>query len=289
MLNAVFFLSNNYAHFNTQQGLSNENKIHLSYLIDDFDKQKIKAAYSFFSSHEIVNFSLTVIVHTELTTINIENIISFFFIPSYYRINNKIVINLQCNNKGIFENTRNSIIDFSAKQAIDNLTVVHLKEFDDKANVPEVGIHYIFRDTNFFLDSFSKMLNSATIYNNWFYLYDSQTDPATVLLLCRKKEEEQRNLHPEKFCIADKMKLLSDENIVLQTNNNAITSELDNNKKHLEIMRSGHEAKILQHYYNTEYEMLPLWYKQFGHIIKVMMGKRSFRSLFNDKVKKYKD
>ena len=42
-------------------------------------------------------------------------------------------------------------------------------------------------------------------------------------------------------------------------------------------------------WYHNEYEILPLWYKQFGHILKVLMGKRSFRSLFNDNVKKYKD
>ncbi len=42
-------------------------------------------------------------------------------------------------------------------------------------------------------------------------------------------------------------------------------------------------------WYNHEYEILPLWYKQLGHIIKVIMGKRSFRSLFSDNVKKYKD
>jgi len=42
-------------------------------------------------------------------------------------------------------------------------------------------------------------------------------------------------------------------------------------------------------WYRSEYEVLPLWYKRFGHIIKVLMGKRSFRSLFSDNVKKYKD
>ncbi len=42
-------------------------------------------------------------------------------------------------------------------------------------------------------------------------------------------------------------------------------------------------------WYDNEYEILPLWYKQLGHIIKVIMGKRSFRSLFSDKVKKYTD
>ena len=42
-------------------------------------------------------------------------------------------------------------------------------------------------------------------------------------------------------------------------------------------------------WYHKEYEILPLWYKRFGHIIKVIMGKRSFRSLFSDNVKKEKE
>ncbi|MEO5592915.1 MAG: hypothetical protein ABIR15_10655 [Chitinophagaceae bacterium] len=42
-------------------------------------------------------------------------------------------------------------------------------------------------------------------------------------------------------------------------------------------------------WYHKEYETLPRWYKQFGQIIKVIMGKRSFGSLFNDNIKKYKD
>ncbi len=45
----------------------------------------------------------------------------------------------------------------------------------------------------------------------------------------------------------------------------------------------------LLNFYKTEYEILPAWYKRLGHIIKVTMGKRTFRSLFNDNVKKYKD
>ncbi|HEY2720893.1 MAG TPA: hypothetical protein VGI82_04170 [Chitinophagaceae bacterium] len=42
-------------------------------------------------------------------------------------------------------------------------------------------------------------------------------------------------------------------------------------------------------WYNHEYEILPTWYKRIGHVIKVIMGKRTFRSLFNDNVKKRKD
>jgi len=35
------------------------------------------------------------------------------------------------------------------------------------------------------------------------------------------------------------------------------------------------KAKEIQDWYNKEYEVLPLWYKRFGHIIKIIMGKRS--------------
>ncbi|HMG66447.1 MAG TPA: hypothetical protein VK588_02140 [Chitinophagaceae bacterium] len=47
--------------------------------------------------------------------------------------------------------------------------------------------------------------------------------------------------------------------------------------------------KKIGDFYHYEYEILPAWYKRLGHIIKVIMGKRSFRSLFDDNVKKYKD
>ena len=42
-------------------------------------------------------------------------------------------------------------------------------------------------------------------------------------------------------------------------------------------------------WYHHEYEILPTWYKRLGHIVKVLMGRRTFRSLFSDKAKKYKD
>jgi hypothetical protein len=45
----------------------------------------------------------------------------------------------------------------------------------------------------------------------------------------------------------------------------------------------------LQQWYEREYEVLPVWYKRVGHIVKVLIGKRNFRSLFSDNVKKYKN
>jgi hypothetical protein len=57
----------------------------------------------------------------------------------------------------------------------------------------------------------------------------------------------------------------------------------------LELSNKHAEVDYILRFYKYEYEILPLWYKRFGHIIKVLQGKRSFRSLYDKKVKKYKD
>lgn len=53
----------------------------------------------------------------------------------------------------------------------------------------------------------------------------------------------------------------------------------------INLLKDNHPTAKLQQYYDQEYEVLPLWYKQLGHIIKAFMGKRTFRSLFGDKIK----
>jgi hypothetical protein len=59
----------------------------------------------------------------------------------------------------------------------------------------------------------------------------------------------------------------------------------------LSLSKSVQEKEYYEvlNWYHKEYETLPLWYKRLGHIIKVLTGKRTFRSLFSDNVKKYKD
>ena len=42
-------------------------------------------------------------------------------------------------------------------------------------------------------------------------------------------------------------------------------------------------------WYRNEYEILPRWYKRLGHILKVLMGKRTFKSLFDKNAPKYKE
>jgi hypothetical protein len=64
--------------------------------------------------------------------------------------------------------------------------------------------------------------------------------------------------------------------------------EKEKNDLHSFLKIQKGESKYLLEWYKYEYEILPVWYKQIGHLIKVLMGKRSLKSLFRDDVKKYK-
>lgn len=46
------------------------------------------------------------------------------------------------------------------------------------------------------------------------------------------------------------------------------------------------DEEIAKWYFN-QYEVLPMWYKRGGHLVKVLYARRSFKSLFNDKAKGY--
>jgi hypothetical protein len=77
----------------------------------------------------------------------------------------------------------------------------------------------------------------------------------------------------------------------LKTNNSqlnqqvkVLSEKLNNAETTIEIIRSKYkdDYELLFNWYHKEYEVLPLWYKRFGHIIKVIIGKRSFKSLFTN-------
>ena len=59
---------------------------------------------------------------------------------------------------------------------------------------------------------------------------------------------------------------------------------LENAESTINVVRTKYkdDYDLLFNWYHKEYEVLPLWYKRFGHIIKAFMGKRTFRSLWSD-------
>jgi len=267
-------------------------KLYLSFLADVADQEKLIKAYRFFSENEISNFSLSLTLKNYPDTLILEDIISFFFIPTYYNSNNQLLISLICDDSIVLEDTKKKLINLSQGQGIENLMVNHLRSCEDYTD-SQGSLHKlqncIFYDSEDLLTEYRQMLRSTVFFNNLFYLNDKKRGIQSLFEIFQHAENEMEIQNPGQYQMAVQIQSLSDEIAHLRNKNTYTTNELDNYKTHIEILSSSHEAKIIQHYYDKEYEILPLWYKQLGHIIKVIMGKRSFRSLFNDNVKKYKD
>lgn len=50
-------------------------------------------------------------------------------------------------------------------------------------------------------------------------------------------------------------------------------------EEHIDNLVWQKKCLEVQEWYNAEYEVLPIWYKRVGHVIKVVSGKRKFKSL----------
>jgi hypothetical protein len=94
---------------------------------------------------------------------------------------------------------------------------------------------------------------------------------------------------PLQYKILQEHKNKENQIIKLQEELRLTKIDLENQKTYLKVIKDADEAGKIDRFYFNEYEILPLWYKKFGHLLKVLMGKRSFRSLFDNNVKKYKD
>lgn len=70
--------------------------------------------------------------------------------------------------------------------------------------------------------------------------------------------------------------------------NKILIERLENARQTIDIIQTKYKGDYdkLFYWYQKEYEVLPLWYKKIGHILKAIMGKRTFKSLLNDDEKK---
>jgi hypothetical protein len=129
---------------------------------------------------------------------------------------------------------------------------------------------------------------------SFFFFLDNPEKLPEILDTIQKAETIIREDLPQTY-------YLLKENISVTAKEHKLLLKIDLLQEQLNSLNNYHlfynssdtrykrQVTELQNFYNNEYEILPIWYKRFGHILKVIMGKRTFRSLFNDNVKKYKE
>jgi len=279
MLNYVILISENPAFVRNTRPTDSACLIYPSLLIDQPDEKKLHDAYRFCSESTYPGFCVSLSLNGPLNDDCLQYLIAFLFIPNYCTINGRAIIGLLGTDKQTLQETRKRLLELSQKQGIENLKVI----------LPQDEIASFFSGTEELINHYIEYIETGNIGNRLLYLSDTGANIPLLYTMIRTAEENIKDKNAMMFKMASEAYSLKNENTLLSKKYTSAVNELNNYKTHIEIIRSSHLAKELQEYYNKEYEVLPLWYKRLGHIIKVLMGKRSFRSLFNDKIKKYKD
>jgi hypothetical protein len=217
---------------------------------------------------------------------HIESIISLFFQPCYFLAGDKPVIFLG-NEAGEQDTFIKRLSEKCLKQGLPVL-IFKTKNVGSIVNPGNqvYGITSPDIDYNAIIETWlSQFLDNKDPGEIHFLFEQNNSMLSDILSTIQKKEMELHNTGHYKFATIayQKQKLI------------------DKYKKELDLKISAEKSTQLYlsmqkkqtadnvEWYHHEYEVLPTWYKRLGHVIKVLMGKRTFRSLFSDKVKKYKD
>ena len=283
-LNTIFYISDNYNDFSNSAIKNSESGITLSYLIQSSDQYKIEEAYRFFNEQTTAQFSLTVIIDTPLDNTYLYYLISFFYLPNYLKVDNQIIINFIFKNDNILNNWLNIFLDLSAKQGFINIqsNVLTLDVLKPNINGQQ-GSPHLFSNIDNFMLLYTNTLQSSTFYDNIFYVNHLAIKVEKLNSLITTLNNTIKISNPTLYGVFFKLQILSLDNANLKFKNTSLVNELDNFKMHINVLKSVHEATELQTYYDKEYEVLPTWYKRFGHVLKFLMGNRNFKSFFNNK------
>lgn len=266
--------------------LPSEEGVYCSIRVNPVSPEDLERAYREMGNAATRQYALTLDMRAPLTRDAVRFITSFLFIPAYLRTRQGRVINLlDAEGTGLPVGCRETLSGYFLEQGIRDavLNEVRLCSGSPEPCLCSDSAEAIVR-------SYAAVLRSGRPYgNDFFWLAPSGGDSQDIVSSLQQAEADFEKSEPVLYALILHNKQLEEELGLLKKTHEVTAAELNNQKQFVEVLRSGHAARELQDYYNREYEILPLWYKRFGHLVKVMTGKRTFRSLFRDDVKKYTD
>ena len=231
------------------------------------------------------SFSLLVAEPLSIDSNWAQAVVSFFFFKNYCRFGQLPILLAEGSGFDRLNKMRDLIRQHAHAQGFQDVEIVMLQKNNDRellipATADESVIKYSYR----------KQLTS--MYEGFESVFIILSNYEQVILVERYFNEEE-NLFQQQSPDLYNLKRANNELRERAEELDKLAKSLENENKalasHNSILRSGSQAKVLQRYYTHEYEVLPKWYKRFGHLIKVITGKRTFGSLFDKSQKKYRE
>jgi hypothetical protein len=280
MINRIFFIADDVKLPGIQ--LPEEENVFYSVIVDPLHKKNLAGIYQFILANPQQPIALTLTLKEQLSPEIIRALVSFLFLATYLRIGNRPVINLIGDTPALLSATETSIRNYCSGQGMDDIlinTITGQSKTSRLASSPENVI-----------ESYNELLKIIDFGKGTLFIpVFPETNPTDLLKTLKEADHSLYKTTPRLFDLYEKNRLLEKENADLRRRNSFNERELEHQKQYQEILRSQHSTRELQDYYNHEYEVLPKWYKRIGHLVKVMMGKRTFKSLFRDDVKKFRN
>jgi hypothetical protein len=220
---------------------------------------------------------------------NTDLLLQLFFHYRFEKSNNKPVLFLSLNAKN------NSQVDLFLKkidsiaisQGYDGIESVYLNEQADAENT--LDVLYNIKDVDNFPEAYYQLLVDKLYVARYLGIINLPEEQfSNIMDLQLKTENKLMKNVPALFHFMKKYFQFSKQMPLLEEELKHLRSDLVNQKIYLQFFKDQDEALKINEFYHYEYEILPMWYKKVGHLLKVIMRKRSFRSLFNNNVKKYK-
>jgi hypothetical protein len=285
MINRIFFISDTL--FEPDKNLLGEENIYFSFLVNPSVKENLDKLYNSAEGIRLFQFALTLDIQEATNEESIKFITSFLFLPSYLRVEQQPIINLAGASQDLLGKTSSELSAYLSSQGFNPVIINQLVTPVER---PETNSCCLFTSPAELVKYYKEILQSDQSYNNslFFYAHSPEVFVETISSLQQAENDFKENF-PGVYTLINNNRMLEKEMNVLRIKMEYTENELSHQKQYNEILRSEHSTKELQKYYDHEYEILPKWYKRFGHILKVITGKRTFRSLFNDDVKKYKN
>jgi len=131
--------------------------------------------------------------------------------------------------------------------------------------------------------------NKSTTQRLIFFFTTSSMPINSIFSELRNAEVELKKKNPRLFAMLEEKAIFAKQLEHYEINLRGLKKEIESKEEYIANFHMKSAMKKMVDFYHYEYEILPTWYKRLGHIIKVITGKRTFRSLFSDKVKKYKN
>jgi regulator of replication initiation timing len=285
MINRIFFISDSV--FQAGETLPEDDNIYFSLLVNPSVKESLENVYHFMGDIKLSRFALTLDIQELPSEESIRFVTSFLFLPSYLSIERQPVINLSGNSQELLTKTASGLSNYLLLQGTNNVIINNIFTLADQ---PAANTNYLFYSSDELLRHYKEVLQSDQYYNNTVFFYVSSIEALrSTLLSLQQEENEFKQNSPKLYSLINDNRMFEKEIGRLRRKLAYTETELSHQKQYSDILRSDHSTKELQNYYDHEYEILPAWYKRFGHVLKVITGKRTFRSLFREDVKKYKE